>query len=75
MERTNDISPYELGSPRELIAIRDIARTLRPRFHTVIVQPGLQAGRATHDQLLVLAGAEQYVRHVTAGNFTVYCSP
>ncbi|MFB7379796.1 DEAD/DEAH box helicase [Kitasatospora purpeofusca] len=75
MERTNGISPYEIGGSRELIAIRDIARTLRPRFHTVIVQPGLQAGRATHDQLLVLAGAEQYVRHVTAGDFTVYCSP
>ncbi|BAJ25867.1 MULTISPECIES: DEAD/DEAH box helicase family protein [Kitasatospora] len=69
------ISPYEIGGPRELLAIHDIARTLIPRFHTVVVQPGLQAEHATHDQLLLLAGAEQYVRHATAGDFAVYCSP
>lgn len=73
--RTDGISPYETGDPRDLLAIRDTAPTLRPRFHTIIVQPGLQASRATHDQLLLLAGAEQYVRNITAGDLTVYCSP
>jgi superfamily II DNA or RNA helicase len=72
--RNNGISPYEAGTPKELLAIRDTARTLIPRFHTVIVQPGLQAAQATTEQLLLLAGAEQYVRQVTAGDFTVYCS-
>ncbi|MGW8743659.1 DEAD/DEAH box helicase [Streptomyces sp. NPDC055794] len=68
------ISPYEVGEHRDLITIMDRARLLKPRFHTVIAQPGLQAGAATDRQLYILAGAETYVRQVTAGDFAVYCS-
>ena len=73
--RHGGVSPYDIGGAKNLFAIRDQARMLRPRFHTIIAQPGLQAGIATDDQLLLLAGAEKYVRDTTAGDFTVYCSP
>ncbi|MGA6227073.1 DEAD/DEAH box helicase [Streptomyces umbrinus] len=72
--RTGGVSPYEVGGSKKLFAIRDQARLLRPRFHTVIAQPGLQAGKATDEQLLLLAGAEKFVRDTSAGDFTVYCS-
>ncbi|GAA3913882.1 hypothetical protein GCM10023084_76990 [Streptomyces lacrimifluminis] len=72
--RNGSISPYEVGGSRELFTIRDQARLLRPRFHTVIVQPGLQVRKATDEQLLLLAGAEKFVRDTSAGDFTVYCS-
>jgi hypothetical protein len=72
--RTGGVSPYEVGGPKQLFAIRDQARLLRPRFHMVIVQPGLQASQATDEQLLLLAGAEKFVRDTSAGDFTVYCS-
>ncbi|MBZ6288440.1 hypothetical protein [Streptomyces olivaceus] len=73
-QRNGGISPYEVGGSKALFAIRDQARLLRPRFHTVIVQPGLQASKATNEQLLLLAGAEKFVRDTSAGDFTVYCS-
>ncbi|WP_327167152.1 DEAD/DEAH box helicase [Streptomyces subrutilus] len=72
--RNNGISPYDVGDATKLFAIREQAHMLNPRFHTVIAQPGLQAGRATNDQLLLLAGVDKYVRDTTAGDFTVYCS-
>jgi hypothetical protein len=37
-------------------------------------KPGLQAGKATNEQLLLLTGAEKFVRDTSAGDFTVYCS-
>ena len=72
--RNGGISPYEVGGRKEVFTIRDQARLLRPRFHTIVVQPGLQARNATDEQLLVLAGAEKYVRDTSAGDFAVYCS-
>ncbi|XRQ09241.1 DEAD/DEAH box helicase [Actinomadura welshii] len=72
--RHGGISPYEIGSPSDLFNVRDQVRMLRPRFHTVIAQPGLQASTATDEQLYLLAGAEKYVRDTTAGDFTVHCS-
>ncbi|MFF7988130.1 hypothetical protein ACFZDK_55710, partial [Streptomyces sp. NPDC007901] len=39
-----------------------------------IAQPGLQARKATNEQLLLLAGTEKFVRDTSAGDFTVYCS-
>ncbi|MDH6703011.1 DEAD/DEAH box helicase family protein [Streptomyces griseoviridis] len=72
--RNGGISPYEIGDSKALFTIRDQARLLRPRFHTIIVQPGLQARKATDEQLLLLAGAEKFVRDTSAGDFTVYCS-
>ncbi|MGW5883162.1 hypothetical protein [Streptomyces koyangensis] len=74
LRRNPGVSPYEIGGRKELFTIRDQAHLLRPRFHTVIAQPGLQAGQATDEQLLLLAGAEKFVRDVSAGDFTVYCS-
>ncbi|MEU7076060.1 hypothetical protein AB0B30_38860 [Streptomyces narbonensis] len=74
-QRNNGISPYDVGDVTKLFAIRERAHMLEPRFHTIVAQPGLQAGQATNDQLLLLAGAQKYVRETTAGDFTVYCSP
>ncbi|MFD7431222.1 DEAD/DEAH box helicase [Streptomyces sp. NPDC059818] len=73
-QRNNGISPYDVGDPKKLFAIREQAHMLIPRFHTIIAQPGLQASKATNDQLLLLAGADKYVQDTTAGDFTVYCS-
>jgi len=53
----------------------ELAPQLRPRFHTVIAQPGLSAAAATDEQLRLIAGAENYVRAVTRGTFEVRCSP
>lgn len=68
-------SPYEVGDINRLYRIREQAPTLRPRFHTVLAQPGLSAAAATDEHLRLLAGAEAYVRAVTRGAFEVYCSP
>ncbi|MFI7219972.1 DEAD/DEAH box helicase [Micromonospora maritima] len=67
-------SPYEVGGIDELYRIRQLAPQLRPRFRTVLVQPGLSARQCTEEQLRLLAGAESYVRAVTKGSFDVYCS-
>lgn len=72
--RTDGVSPYEVGGPKDLFAIRARARLLRPRFHTIVAQPGLQASKVTDEQLLQLASAEKFVRDTSAGDFTVYCS-
>ncbi|WP_280892539.1 DEAD/DEAH box helicase family protein [Streptomyces sp. LBL] len=74
VRRNPGSSPYDVGGHEDLLAIMERARLLFPRFHTVIAQPGLQAGSATDRQLYLLAGAEKYVQQVTAGDFTVYCS-
>jgi superfamily II DNA or RNA helicase len=68
------VSPYEVGSIRDMFRIREVAPQLRPRFHTVLAQPGLSAALATDEQLRLLAGAENYVRAVTRGTFDVFCS-
>lgn len=68
------VSPYEIGTIQELFRIRELAPQLRPRFHTVIAQPGLSAAAATDEQLRLIAGAENYVRAVTRGTFEVRCS-
>ena len=68
-------SPYEAGTISDMFRIRELAPQLRPRFHTVLAQPGLSAARATGEQLRLLAGAESYVRAVTRGTFDVICSP
>src|SRR3954447_25585907 len=68
-------SPYEVGDINRLYRIREQAPTLRPRFHTILAQPGLSATAATDEHLRLFAGAEAYVRAVTRGTFEVYCSP
>lgn len=68
-------SPFEVGGIEELFRIREVAPQMRPRFHTVVVQPGLSAAGSTAEQLRLIAGAHSYVHAVTHGSFTVYCSP
>lgn len=68
-------SPYEVGDIHGLYRIREQAPTLRPRFHTILAQPGLSAAAATDEHVRLLAGADAYVRAVTRGTFEVYCSP
>jgi hypothetical protein len=68
------VTPYEVGSIEDMFRIRELAPQLRPRFHTILAQPGLSAARATNEHLRLLAGAESYVRAVTRGTFDVFCS-
>ena len=72
--RRTNVSPYEVGTIHDLFRIRELAPQLRPRFHTILAQPGLSAAAATAEQLRLLAGAESYVRAVTRGTFDVMCS-
>ncbi|WP_432825455.1 DEAD/DEAH box helicase [Dactylosporangium sp. CA-092794] len=68
------ISPYELGDIGSLYRIRQLATQLRPRFRTLLVQPGLSQAECTDEHLRLLAGAESYVHAVTRGTFEVFCS-
>jgi superfamily II DNA or RNA helicase len=68
------VSPYEVGTIEDMFRIRELAPLLRPRFHTILAQPGLSAALTTDEQLRVIAGAENYVRAVTRGTFRVICS-
>lgn len=65
---------FEVGDLHALTRIRERARYLRPTFHTLIGQPGLSIQASTDEQMRLLAGAESYVRSVTKGSFSVYCS-
>lgn len=67
-------NPYEIGDIAALARIRELVAQLRPRFHTLIAQPGLSAAGSSDEQLRLIAGAENYVRAVTHGTFEVYCS-
>ncbi|MEU3511310.1 DEAD/DEAH box helicase family protein [Streptomyces longwoodensis] len=68
-------TPYLIGSIDELYRIRERAPHLRPHINTVIAQPGLSAAACSSEQQRLLAGAHSYVRALTKGTFTVYCSP
>lgn len=65
---------YEVGDREALLRIQERAPLLFIRFATVIAQPGLSIAVCTNEQLRLLAGAESYVRAVTKGTFSVYCS-
>lgn len=67
-------SPYLVGGIDELYRIRERAPHLRPHLNTIIAQPGLSAARCSSEQQRLLAGAHSYVRALTKGTFTVYCS-
>lgn len=67
-------SPYLIGSIDELYRIRELAPHLRPHVNTVIAQPGLSAATCSSEQQHLLAGTHSYVRALTKGTFTVYCS-
>ncbi|GAA0739556.1 DEAD/DEAH box helicase family protein [Dactylosporangium roseum] len=69
------VSPYEVGDIASLYRIRQLASQLRPRFRTLLVQPGLSKAGCTDEHLRLLAGAESYVHAVTRGTFEVFCSP
>jgi superfamily II DNA or RNA helicase len=65
---------YEVGDIEELYRIRELARQLSPRFRILIVQPGLSAKLVSPEQLQLLAGAEAYIKTVTAGSMEVFCN-
>ncbi|WP_230194812.1 hypothetical protein [Streptomyces coriariae] len=67
-------TPYLIGSIDELYRIRERAARLRPHINTVIAQPGLSAAACSFEQQHLLAGAHSYVKALTKGTFTVYCS-
>jgi hypothetical protein len=67
-------NPFEIGDINALYRIREKVAQLRPRFKTVIAQPGLSASACTNEHLTLLAGAESYVHALTKGAFEVYCS-
>lgn len=68
-------SPFMIGTLNDLYKLMAIAPQLRPRFHTILAQPGLSIAAATDEHLRLLGGAESYVYAVTRGTFHVYCSP
>jgi hypothetical protein len=70
----NNKSPFMIGELADLYSLTTTAPQLRPRFHTVLAQPGLSAATATDEHLRLLAGADSYVHAVTKGSFRVYCS-
>jgi hypothetical protein len=70
--RTNK-SPFDIGDITELYRITSIAPQLRPRFRTIIAQPGLSKVAANEEHLRLIAGAASYVRAVTNGTFDFYC--
>ncbi len=72
-ERTGG-SAYEVGDRRALLRVRERARLLRPRFVTIVAQPGLSKAASTDEQLRVISAAANYVQAVTKGSFAVYCS-
>lgn len=73
--RTGGVSAFETGTIEDLVRIREIAPQLHIRFRTVLVQPGLRARTASHEQLRLLAGAQAYLRAAAHSTFTVYSSP
>lgn len=71
-ERTGK-SPFDVGDIGDLYKIMGIAPQLRPRFRTIVAQPGLSKDAATAEHLRLIAGAESYVRAVTNGTFEFFC--
>ncbi|MER6667486.1 DEAD/DEAH box helicase family protein [Amycolatopsis japonica] len=67
------VSPFETGDMTQLHKIMGLGPQLRPRFQTIIAQPGFSRRQATAEHLRVIAGAESYVRAVTGGSFDFYC--
>jgi len=61
------------ASLNDLYRIRQLAAQLRPKFRTLLVQPGLSKAAATDEHLRLLAGAVSYVHTVTRGTFEVFC--
>ncbi|TCK21947.1 DEAD/DEAH box helicase [Pseudonocardia endophytica] len=67
-------TPFEVGDIDTLVTLHERAPQLRPRFRTVLVQPGLSKRRCGEEHLRLLAGAESYVRSLTKGTFEIRCS-
>ncbi|MBB1158133.1 DEAD/DEAH box helicase [Amycolatopsis dendrobii] len=66
-------SPFEIGDIAALHRITDIAEQLRPRFRILIAQPGFSKADADVDHLSLIAGADHYIRTMTAGTFEFCC--
>ncbi|MFF0458680.1 DEAD/DEAH box helicase [Nocardia africana] len=69
------VSPFDVGTLEDLYRIHEVIPQLKPRFHTIIAQPGLSAAAAGDDHLRLIAGADSYLWAVTRGTFDFYCSP
>lgn len=67
-------SAFEVGELANLVELREQAPQLRPRFRTVLVQPGLSRRACGSEHLRLLAGAQSYVHALTKGDFEVWCS-
>ncbi|ALR11736.1 hypothetical protein MYCSP_09985 [Mycobacteroides saopaulense] len=72
--RTHRKQPYEVGDRAVLLSLRERALLLRPRFVTIVAQPGLSKKKTSDEQLRVIAAAASYVQAVTKGAFVVMCS-
>lgn len=68
------LSPFMVGDVRKLFEIREQARVLRRRVEIVVVQPGLQAGDTSDQQLDLLASTEHYLRTTIGAPLIVWCS-
>jgi superfamily II DNA or RNA helicase len=67
-------SGFIIGTPDQLLNIRDSARLLRPRLEIQVVQPGLSASKVSDAQLNILAGAHVYIAETANASFDVLCS-
>jgi superfamily II DNA or RNA helicase len=68
------VTPFEAGDLRTLYTLSDRAKIASRRMEFVIVQPGLSAGRASRQQLELLASTESYLRNTVNGALNVWCS-
>jgi superfamily II DNA or RNA helicase len=63
--------PFEVGDEAALLAVCEKAAQLRPRFEVIVAQPGLSKAQVRDDQLPLLAGVANYLRHAGGAKLTV----
>jgi hypothetical protein len=63
--------PFEVGDEAALLKVCETAAQLRPRFEVIVAQPGLSKARVRDDQLPLLAGVANYLRHAGGARLTV----
>lgn len=63
------------GTIEDLIRYREQALNSKQlRFHIAIVQPGLSKAKCSEEIQIVLGNVQQYLKEVSAIDFSVYCS-
>lgn len=68
------VSPFEVGDPRALYELQEKAMVLHRRMEITIVQPGLSVGKASDQQLDLLASTQAYLKTTINAPLTVWCS-